>query len=76
LTSTLDKDVASYLDEAVKQFTNARIVNLNNLVCPDRVCSAKSQDGQVVFRDSQHLTDSFVKAQIPTVAKLLGNLID
>lgn len=63
--------VAHYLDQAVKIFPNARLLDLNDLVCPNGQCSAQDSAGIVVFRDQQHLTDSFVRAQAPMVHKRL-----
>lgn len=69
LTNTQAADVARYLEQAIQRFPNAQLLDLNDLVCPSGVCSAQTPDGVVVFRDSQHLTDSFVRAQIPIVTK-------
>jgi peptidoglycan/LPS O-acetylase OafA/YrhL len=71
LTSTRDTDVARHLKLATERFPNVRLLNLNDLVCPNRQCSALNQDGVVVFRDNKHLTDSFVRAQIPGVLSRL-----
>ena len=56
-----------FLDQAVNRFANVYMLNLNDLVCPGGICSAISQKGLVVYRDSQHLTDSFVRAQVPII---------
>jgi hypothetical protein len=59
----------------VQRFPNASLLDLNDLVCPDGTCAAQNQAGLPVFRDSQHLTDSFVRAQAANVVdrlKLLG----
>jgi len=69
LANSQAADVADYLAESVRQFQNARLLNLNDLVCPGNVCAAKLAQGHIVFRDSQHLTDSFVRFLTPKVAK-------
>ena len=56
---------------AAGRFPNVHLLDLNDLVCPGGVCSAVSDQGVVVFRDSHHLTDSFVRAQIPFVRERL-----
>ncbi len=56
-----------YLNTAVSRFANIYLLNLNDLVCPKGICSAITKEGIVVFRDAQHLTDSFVVAQVPVV---------
>jgi len=65
--------VAKFLGQSANRFSNVNVLNLNDLVCPGGVCSAISEAGQVVFRDSQHLTDSFVRSQIPFVRERLMN---
>jgi len=34
------------------------MLDMNNYVCPEGICSA-TQQGIIVFRDSQHLTASY-----------------
>ena len=65
--------VAKFLGQSANRFPNVNVLNLNDLVCPGGVCRAISEAGQVVFRDSQHLTDSFVRSQIPFVRERLMN---
>ena len=75
LATTQAADVARYLDQAVQRFPNAMLLDLNDLVCPGGQCAAQNPDGLVVFRDSQHLTDSFVRTQVAKVIdrlKILG----
>jgi hypothetical protein len=63
--------IAGYLVRAASDFENVHVLNLNDLVCPSRRCAARSQSGIPVFRDSQHLTASFVVAQSPEVLSRL-----
>lgn len=63
--------VASYIQEAVSDFDSVALLNLNDLVCPEKNCSALTDDGIFVFRDNQHLTDSFVKLQAPIIRERL-----
>ncbi|ALO35970.1 hypothetical protein CMT41_15490 [Colwellia sp. MT41] len=67
--------VSNYLHRAASLFENVNVIDLNDLVCPDGVCNAISENGVVVFRDSQHLTDSFVKQQIPEIKKRLNKYL-
>ncbi len=60
-TSNPDDDVLSALQEVSESFENVRILDFNDLVCPAGICKARI-DGQVVFRDTAHITDSFVKS--------------
>jgi hypothetical protein len=66
--------VSNYLNEAVQRFRNARLLDLNDLVCPNGLCGALDYSGHVVFRDSHHLTDSFVSAQVAVVRHRLLTL--
>lgn len=66
--------VTSYLLNAAKLFPNVRILSLNDLVCPNGVCQARNRYGIVVFRDSQHLTDSFVRSQVPNIRQRMKEL--
>ncbi|MFO1423605.1 MAG: acyltransferase family protein [Candidatus Competibacteraceae bacterium] len=74
LTKTQAADVANYLQQAAQRFPNVSVLNLNDLVCPNEHCAAQDSNGFIVFRDSQHLTDSFVRAQAPKVMSRLKKL--
>jgi hypothetical protein len=74
LLTTQAEDVARYLQIAIQKFSNVHLLNLNDLVCPGGVCSAQTPTGLVVFRDSQHLTNTFVRAQVWVVAKRIEKL--
>ncbi|MES9902841.1 MAG: acyltransferase family protein, partial [Sedimenticola sp.] len=65
------KPVTDFLGQATGRFANVHLLDLNDLVCPDRSCGAVTGEGVVVFRDSQHLTDSFVRAQVSSIRKKL-----
>lgn len=53
------------LAQAAGYFNNVSIFNPTQLVCPNGKCRPLSKDGIPVFRDQQHLTDSFVRQQEP-----------
>lgn len=53
--------VAGYLTAAATGYGNVRVIDLNELVCPDGVCHAE-RDGVLVYRDTQHLNADFVEA--------------
>lgn len=63
------------LIQVAKSYRNVYLLNLNDLVCPDSNCSALSKDGVVVYRDSFHLTNSFVLSMIPQARQRLKQLI-
>ncbi len=67
--------VADYLRQSADRFPNSHLLDLNDLVCPDGICQAVSPEGLLVFRDSQHLTDRFVRAKTPQIQQKLNALI-
>ena len=71
LESNQTSVVANYLKRAIHQIPNAKLLDLNDLVCPADYCAAQDPTGLVVFRDSQHLTNSFVRSQVPNVIERL-----
>lgn len=75
LISQQAAEVAGYLAQAVGKHKKAKLVNLNDLVCPHAICQARLPDGLVVFRDSQHLTDTFVKHQADEAGRRVSLLL-
>ncbi|MBA6412941.1 acyltransferase [Parahaliea sp. F7430] len=67
--------VEKYLDTAIANIKGVSLINLNALVCPNNICGAISKDGVIVFRDSQHLTDSFVRSLIPEARIRLKEIV-
>ncbi|RJX20265.1 MAG: acyltransferase [Desulforudis sp.] len=65
------KDVTNYLRRAASHFQNVRLLDLYDIVCPDSQCRARDAEGIIVFRDNQHLTDTFVRRQSPRIAERL-----
>lgn len=53
-------DVYSQLRRAAAGYDNVRLLDFNELVCPSGKCSA-AQGNAIVFRDSQHVTASFIE---------------
>lgn len=70
-SASVSEDVAGYLQRSASTIPNAHVLDLGDLVCPDRRCAARGEDGITVFRDKQHLTMSFVNAQIPEAQRRL-----
>tara|TARA_R110001592_G_scaffold363036_1_gene679386 strand:- start:1985 stop:3982 length:1998 start_codon:yes stop_codon:yes gene_type:complete len=71
LASSASKDVAGYLEQAVRGISNAHILNLNNLVCPGQRCAARTREGVTVYSDNIHLTASFVLTMKPEIRNRL-----
>ncbi len=68
--------VTTYLQQAIASFNNVSLLDLNYLACPDNVCHAISKEGFVVYRDTQHLTDSFVRSKTADIEILLKQKIN
>lgn len=68
--SDTNRVVTGALETAASAFDNVRLLDMNDLVCPQDLCRAQ-MDGRIVFRDSQHLSASFARS-IST--ELLGRL--
>lgn len=66
--------VTTLLSEEVGSLENVKVLDLNHLICPNRVCQALSRNGMIVFRDNQHLTDSYVRTLAMPVKKVLEKL--
>ena len=56
--SRRETDVFTWLQAAAEDFDNVTVIDLNPLVCPGGRCYAEL-NGEVVFRDSQHLSAQF-----------------
>lgn len=65
-----------WLGAAVARFPNVALLDMNTYVCPGGICHAEL-DGQIVFRDSQHLSGSFSEAlSAPMKKRLFGQESD
>lgn len=64
-------EVAAFLKRSAESFSNTYVLDMGDLVCPDRRCAARREDGTTVFRDEQHLTMSFVNSLLPAVRERL-----
>lgn len=67
--------VTNFLKQAAEPFNNVHVLDLNDLVCSETHCYAFNTDKVIIFRDSQHLTDSFVRSQVPVVRSRLEKMI-
>jgi peptidoglycan/LPS O-acetylase OafA/YrhL len=66
-----EEAIFSWVSRAANAFPNVRMLDLNALICPDRVCDA-AQGGAIVFRDSMHVTARYVA----TIADAFAGQID
>ena len=66
--------VLETLENAASPYSNVGVIDLSKTVCPDGICRAQLSD-DIVFRDSQHLTASFVKSLAPAVEHALNTAV-
>ncbi len=72
-----DPKVASQinmLEDVTSKIANVFLLNLNDLACPNGICSAITDDGVIVFRDANHLTNTFVETQDGKALRLINEL--
>lgn len=55
------ENIMDWLEAAAEDYSGAAVLDLNELVCPNDVCSA-IVNGKPVFRDNQHITASFARS--------------
>ncbi|MCP8900217.1 acyltransferase [Gilvimarinus sp. HB14] len=65
--SKADK-ISRLLQAEAEQHEGISILDLNSLVCPQGLCQPTTADGIVVFRDNQHLSDTFVRSLVSKLA--------
>lgn len=65
------QSVFHWLQQSSSGFSNVRIVDMNDLVCPQDICRAE-RDSTIVFRDSQHMTASFARTLAPALQQRIG----
>lgn len=65
------KLVFDWLRQASSRFANVQVLDMNDVVCPREQCMAE-RGGIIVFRDSQHLTASYVQSIVPQLAERMG----
>jgi hypothetical protein len=65
------RKVATYLAQSAEHLSNVSVLSLGDLVCPNQICAAQSNNDIAVYRDQNHLTAAFVKSLIPEVRNRL-----
>ena len=63
-------EIAHALSVAAAEHSSV-LIDFSEVVCPQGVCGSISDDGQIVFRDSRHLTDSFIRSRLDVLANRL-----
>jgi peptidoglycan/LPS O-acetylase OafA/YrhL len=66
--SPRESEVHAWLEQAASSHDNVRVLDLNPLVCLNGRCEAE-RSGQIVFRDSQHISARYVEALADALAK-------
>lgn len=67
----LAQEVADALRQAARAHTNVEVLDMSPSICPRGICRALSTNGQAVFRDSMHLTDSYAASMAETLRRHL-----
>lgn len=64
--------VFMWQERAAAMFENVKTIDLTPVVCPHGICRAEL-DGQLTFRDTQHLSAQFAASLAPELAKALDD---
>lgn len=64
--------VAGWLVEAALPWPSVRMIDMNDLVCPDGICHAEL-NGMLAFRDTQHLNALFAATLAEPLAQRLNH---
>lgn len=59
--------VYSWITLAAQPFRNVSVIDMDDLICPSGVCSAKL-GRQIVFRDDMHMTATFARSLAPALS--------
>jgi peptidoglycan/LPS O-acetylase OafA/YrhL len=70
-----DTAVLAALREAGAGFPNVHVLDFGGLLCPSGQCYAEL-DGEIVFRDSQHVTNRFVSLLAPAISAAIAAASD
>jgi peptidoglycan/LPS O-acetylase OafA/YrhL len=76
-STALNEDARRAERAAVTGLSNIRLVDFADQLCPNQICQTLV-DGQVVFRDGDHLTSSFSQSLAPALKREMesfGNVI-
>jgi hypothetical protein len=65
------RQVHEWLGMGVEDFANVRILDLNPVICPDNKCRAE-RDGEIVFRDRNHVAAGYVESLALTFAGIMA----
>ncbi len=70
-----DAAVLTGLQAAIEEYPNVRLLDLNSVVCPGDICAAE-RNGQIVYRDNLHLTDTYVSGTSTFVFEAMRAVAD
>lgn len=70
----IEKAISS-LRQVTGDFANVHLLDLNDRVCPGGTCRAALSETSVVFRDTQHLTKTFVTSVGPLFRERVEGLL-
>lgn len=64
-------EITTWLQQASANYDNVTVLDFNEIVCPNGHCTAVTPDGIAVYRDSLHLTNSFVVSQAEKIREII-----
>jgi hypothetical protein len=68
-----EKAVSAWLTRAASNFDNVKVLDPNPLICPDGRCYAEI-GGDIVFRDSRHVSAKYVEKLTGRFARLVKDI--
>jgi peptidoglycan/LPS O-acetylase OafA/YrhL len=71
----LDMDSVILESEMKKMFTNTsvQVLSQSNIICPDKICNALSEDGRPIYKDGDHMRPWFVQDRMDVLDKIINN---
>ena len=72
--SALNQDVRAAESEAVQKLDSVRLIDFADVFCAGSSCRPEI-DGQVVYRDTNHLTSTFAKSFASSLAEQMNALV-
>ena len=73
LEKTKISKINRYYQDSLRGITNGHFLDVSDLVCPGGICSA-ANDSYLVYRDTVHLTNTFVVSIVPAIKQKLLTL--
>lgn len=73
LVGNTHTDIFNWISRAATPLSNVRMLDMNSLICPGQECQAQ-QNGEIVFRDSMHVTARYVSTIADAFARQIERM--